>query len=426
MAIVSDPSRRRNDLRASQRGSTGKPSFPRPQRAAAGPGRGADRRLGPAAAAARRAAPAWYLAKDVSAWLPPDADVRLSRRNSRYGQRGILWRESRIERVRRCGRVPAGSEAIAVAMANGVGHYRGLQTCGSIWACPVCSAKIRNTRAGEISAATAGWDLGGNAAYMVTLTMPHDAGMKLAALLPVIADGFRSVISGRAWIKLRAATGIVGTIRAVEVTHGVNGWHPHLHVLVFISGQLDAAGLVALGQHVRGKWARFITRAGYRQPDASHGVTIVRCYSAAEAGAYIAKTQDGKGVGNELARADLKRGAELHRTPLEILASFAATGDIEDLALWHEYERATHGRQCITWSKGLRAILSAAPERTDEEIAAEEVGGEVVVMIPVGLWRDVTGVPGLPAAILDAAERGGKAAVAALLSGYGFALGSGP
>ena len=44
---------------------------------------------------------------------------------------------------------------------SGIAHYAGLTTCGSIWACPVCSAKIRNTRALEISAATAAWDFAG-------------------------------------------------------------------------------------------------------------------------------------------------------------------------------------------------------------------------------------------------------------------------
>ena len=71
---------------------------------------------------------------------------------------------------------------VAITSNAGVCHYAGLATCGSIWACPVCSAKIRNTRAEEISAAAARWDLAGNSVYMITLTAPHDLGMKLSAL----------------------------------------------------------------------------------------------------------------------------------------------------------------------------------------------------------------------------------------------------
>jgi hypothetical protein len=304
---------------------------------------------------------------------------------------------------------------VAITGNNGVAHYSGLQSCGSIWACPVCSAKIRNTRAEEISAATAAWDRGGHSVYMVTLTAPHDLGDRLAPLLTTIANGFRSVISGRPWIRLRKQLGIVGTIRSVEVTHGVNGWHPHLHVLVYFDQDPGAEGLAALAIHIRGKWGQFIVKQGYRPPDARHGVVIDRCTSAVEAGAYIAKTQDGASPGNELARADLKRGRNGHRTPLEILEAFRWTGDLEEIKLWRDYEKATKGHQAITWSKGLHQLL-ATEDRTDEEIAAEEVGGEVIALIDTDVWRQVVRVPGLPALLLDEAERGGAAAVEAALA----------
>jgi hypothetical protein len=311
--------------------------------------------------------------------------------------------------------MPVGGD-VAIKACGGVAHYAGLETCGSIWACPVCSAKIRNARGGEISAAAARWDLAGNSVYMVTLTMPHDFGMKLAALLPVIADGFRSVISGRAWLLVKARARVAGTIRSVEVTHGPNSWHPHLHVLVFIEGDPGAGALAALALHIRSRWARYIKAQGYRSPDLAHGVVIDRCTSAAEAGAYIAKTQDGAAVGNELARADLKTGRHAHRTPLQILEAFRWSGDIEDLALWHEYERATRGHQAITWSKQLRQLLTQSPERTDEEIAAEEIGGAVLVVIEARTWRSVTRIPGLAAHLLDEAERGGAEAVRCALA----------
>jgi hypothetical protein len=388
-------------------------------------------RSGPAGASSRRpgprqprpaGAPSRHYAKHVSALLPEDADTRLNRRHRRYAQRAILWRESRVERIRKCGRVPVGSEGLVAIKANaGVAHYAGLASCGSIWACPVCSAKIRNTRAIEISTAAAVWDLAGNSVYMITLTMPHNFGMRLAKLLPVIADGFRSIISGRAWLRVKKQARVAGTIRSVEVTHGVNSWHPHAHVLVFIEGDPGADGLAVLALHVRERWGRFVVRAGYRSPDDTHGVVIERCISAAQAGAYIAKNQDGRAVGNELARADLKQGRSGHRTPFEILEAFRWTGDAEDLALWHEYERATKGHQAITWSKGLRKLLET-PERTDEEIAAEEIGGDVIALIEPRAWREIIAMPGLPAFLLDEAERGGSSAVAIVLARYGVQL----
>lgn len=336
----------------------------------------------------------------------------------RWGLRGLLWRESSLERVRKCGRVRLGNASEVVIVKQGdVAHYTGVETCASIWACPVCSAKIRNARALEISAAAGNWDLARNSVYMVTLTTPHDQGVKLAELLPVIADSFRAVISGRPWLRLKKSLRIVGNIRSVEITHGANGWHPHLHVLIFAEGDPGAEGLVQLVTHFREKWKRAIMAAGYREPDEQHGVVVDRCYNAAEAGAYIAKTQEGKSPGNELARGDLKRGRDGNRTPFQIIEDFRQTGDVADLALWRAYEKATKGHQAISWSKHLRALL-AAEEKTDEELAAEEVGGEAIVRIPPDIWRWVTAVPGLPAHLLDQAERGGADAVMAALGRF--------
>lgn len=372
--------------------------------------------------AAGREAPAapWHYAKHVSALLSPDADTRVSRRHVRHAQREVLWSESRIERVRKCGRVPVSSDGYVTIKDNaGVAHYAGLATCGSIWACPVCSAKIRNHRSLEISTGAATWDRANNAVYMITLTMPHDFGMPLAKLIPVIADSFRAVISGRAWVRLRDSLGIAGTIRSMEVTHGANGWHPHLHVLVFLDGDPDAEKLADLAIHVRRTWAKAITACGYRVPNA-HGVDIQRCYSAAEAGQYIAKTQDGRAAGNELARGDLKSGRRGGRTPFEILDDFRWTGDLHDLELWHEYERATRGRQAITWSKHLREKLELLPEIENEEVAAAEVGGEDLAVIAIYQWKRIVAVPGLSGWLLDLAEQGGIDAVNNALRAHGI------
>jgi len=347
----------------------------------------------------------------------------------------VLWRESRLDRVRKCGRVTTGGDGGNVRVRSkqetgaaqlpptpptSVAHYSGLQSCGSVWACPVCSAKIRNSRAQEISAAAGRWDAAGNTVVMVTLTFPHDVGMRLAPLLVLIADGFRSVISGRPWLRVKKHLGIVGSIRSVEVTHGAAGWHPHLHVLMFARGQLEAEGLAELVLHVRGRWARWITGQGYRLPHEIHGADLMICRSAEEAGAYMAKTQDGRAVGNEIARGDMKLGRAGSRTPLEVLDHFRWCGDAEDLDLWHEYETATKGHQAITWSKGLRALLGCEDEASDEELAAEEVGGDDVAVIPAEVWSAVVAIPGLDAALLGACERGGLAAMNKLLARHGL------
>ena len=382
-----------------------------------------------------------------------------------------------LKRVRACGRVPVGAKdetvsGVTMRIKDGVAHYANLVTCGSTWACTVCEANISDYRSGEVSAAAAAWDRAGNSVFMLTLTFSHFLGMLLAPLLVMVANAFRSLISGRAWAGTPARSvpermgkrgrmlpakfypakpgakerfGIAGTIRSLEVTFGLNGWHPHLHVLLFVWGDWAADGLCVceiagrcqdfcscgdgcrycvMYEYFRVRWQGITVAKGYHADD-EHGVKLERCRSAAEAGRYIAKTAAGRSVGNEMARGDLKTGKKEHRTPFEILEDFRQSGVRSDLDLWHEYEKATRGHQRITWSAGLRELVDIVAadelpeEKSDEEIAAREVGGDDMLLIDSIAWRKVVRVPGLNSYLLDQGELGGVDAVIAGAARFG-------
>jgi hypothetical protein len=119
-----------------------------------------------------------------------------------------------------------------------------------------------------------------------------------------------------------------------------------------------------------------------------------------------------------MTRGDLKTSRTGSRTPFQILADYYQTGDTRDRDLWHEYARVTHGLAAVRWSRGLRALLpgvATGPERTDDELAAEEVNGELVAVIDMTAWSRLR-IAGLDLAALAAAEFGGLAAVSALIS----------
>jgi hypothetical protein len=359
--------------------------------------------------------------------LPPGTVPRLLRRHVRYAQRELLWRMSGLSRVRNCGRAPiVKGDRVAVRLRGEVAHYSGVQTCGSVHACPVCQGKVLNERAKEASAAAGGWMAAGNTVLLVGFTMPHDAPDRLADTLDVVAGGFRYITGHRSWRQARAAARVAGNVRALEHTHWLNGWHPHLHVLYFARGQLGATELARLAVTLRQLWGDYVESRGYRRPDVLHGVDVQVCHHAAEAGLYVAKTDEGRSVGNELARGDLKRGRRGHRAPLQLLEDFRQDADVADLALWREYERATRGRQRLTWSPRLRGLLAAegvelAPARSDEEVAAAEVGGRVVLLVEPDSWQRLTRVPGLAGQLLGVVERQGVAAAGELLAGHGCA-----
>jgi integrase len=57
--------------------------------------------------------------------------------------------------------------------------YSGLASCGSVWACPQCAAKIATRRADELSKVMRAVDEAGGSAFLLTLTMRHERGDRL-------------------------------------------------------------------------------------------------------------------------------------------------------------------------------------------------------------------------------------------------------
>ena len=106
--------------------------------------------------------------------------------------------------------------------------YGGFCRCHSVWACPLCAPTIRRARAVELSGGFVHHLANGGGCVFTTWTIPHDQG-----------DGLVPLFNGvtKAWADVRADLSVrqwfgdhrVEWVRATEVTHGVNGWHPHLH-----------------------------------------------------------------------------------------------------------------------------------------------------------------------------------------------------
>ena len=131
---------------------------------------------------------------------------------------------------------------------------------------------------------------------------------------------------------------------------------------------------------------------------------------------YVAKVQEGAAIrlytAHELTRSDLKQGREGSLMPFDIACTFFETGDMDALDLWHEYEHETIGKSVIRFTKGLRArLLPKEADKTDEELAALEVGGVDVVRFASWFYRKIARVPGLEGKVLTALDTGGFAAL---------------
>lgn len=334
-----------------------------------------------------------------------------SRRRERYAIRERLRGFSSLKRVGMCGvgRIDVEQGVKVHLSEDRVAHFSNVQTCGSVHSCAVCAPKIRQARAEEISQAAEAHLAAGGGLEFLTLTLPHDVGDRLEHLIASIAKAWHSVASGRAPF---GGTAPVGYIRALEVTHGPNGWHPHLHVLLFFCAPISSGQRSALIHGVFERWCAAVGRAGYRAPTLENGINLRKITHAGGIGAYTSKV-----VGLELARSDLKRArraASGYRAAFAILAEAVASGDVDDLSLWWEYESATKGKRALVWSRGLKSRFGIGVA-SDEELAAAEAPAEVVAIIGQATWARIVSLR-LRARVLVVAEEHGADGLAEWLA----------
>jgi len=326
-------------------------------------------------------------------------------------------RTAKCLRYRR--RAPAGYE-MGVSVWRSVefnsAHYTGIQTCASVWACPVCSAKISERRRIELAAAIATHKAAGGDVLLLTLTNRHDRRDDLGELVQGQAQALRRFLRGtKASIKWFDELGSIGTVRAMEVTHGdLNGWHPHYHLLVFVNKAIsDLSAMAKAGAAV---WARCCKLAGLKEPSLERGLTL-------QGGEYAARYVGKWGLDQEMTKGHQKKAKPGGATPFDLLRRlFADPSDKRSAFLFQEFASVFKGKRQLVWSRGLKERF-AIETKSDEQIAeAVAEGSELFARINLVQWRQVlraekAGAHQLRGQILDIAGRNDRIAFDLLMDG---------
>lgn len=272
-----------------------------------------------------------------------------------------------------------------------------IKTCGSVWACPVCAAKVAEVRRRELTYGMAQHTAQGGHAYLCTFTFPHYKGQTLDELMPRFDKARQAFQNSKAWKALMGKTGTAGRVGAVtslEVTYGSsNGWHPHLHMLLFSGagafkesapdelGRLSSAAI----DFLRGHWVRILEKnglvdAGNREWATRYGLDVRGGKGAAE---YVAKW----GLVEELTLSHSKTGkrntwgTKDHYTPFQLL-EMSAAGDGHATCAFREFVAAFDGKRMLTWSPGLK--LHFGIEDMDDDTASNEPEIDLDTENPVG------------------------------------------
>ena len=280
-------------------------------------------------------------------------------------------------RVSQCLHVPIPGQEIGIykEVESGHAHQGGVGRCGSVWVCPVCSAKISLGRAAEIEEAVRiatekGW-------YVVftTLTSRHDRSDMLADIVKRVKASLSFMRSSRRAKKIREKYGFVGRIDASESNWGFSaGWHFHGHDITFYERPPDVE---TLEDELYQQWQHALGKQGL-DCDREHGVKVLM--GTEHLPGYLTKW----GLKNELASREKPGRAESY-SPFQLLALYDA-GESWSGSLFQEYADATKGVSSLRWSRGLRDVLGMRGEMTDQELVeAEESEGSVLL---VTLSRD--------------------------------------
>jgi hypothetical protein len=257
-------------------------------------------------------------------------------------------------------------------------------------------------------------------AQLLTLTVRHQYGDELAALREGVANAYRRFTRGEPWQRFRERVGYVGSVRALEVTHGGNGWHPHLHIALLVKDGVALAGELAW---LSERWQACVVRelGAAAEPDAAHGVDLRPCHRAD----YLAK------LGLEVTAPSGKGARNGHRTPWQIAADLCALPSphderspeqiqedrATDAYLWSTWSQDMRGAKMLTWSRGVREAAGLGEEVADEDLVeGEGPNDRTVAMVPAAVWDRVRNVPGVAAQMLAVAETEGAVGVASYLA----------
>lgn len=325
---------------------------------------------------------------------------------------------------------------------HGKAFYSGLCTCGGVWVCPVCAAKIQSRRTIEIQnlfqkAYKVRKDKDGNLFYtfgtqkqiaMITLTFPHYIGDKLEDNLAKHAEAlviFRKY-NGTDFKKFKEKVGYEGLVRGLEITYGRNGWHPHTHELwVLDYWEEDLEKQKEITDYLLKRWEHACKKVGLLKDDKVEDFRKNSLHISFQAndGDYLTKQSKSDkeiwGADKEVATANSKIGKGNGKAPFQILLETETCKKARSSFI--EYTLAMKGKAQLFWTPGLKGKVDIE-EKTDEQLAEEmQDKADLLALLHREHWVCVVKNKAR-AEILDIAEQKGIDGLIEWFTDYGLVL----
>ena len=349
----------------------------------------------------------------------------------KYSHRTITCMRSRVH----------GSKGVKIhkSVEHGKTFYSGLAQCGSVWACPICAAKIQARRQIEVQklfkkAYKVDENVFGKQKQiaMITFTFPHGIGDKLDEMFPKHEDAvkilrtYNNTLYKSGLKKFKLEQGYEGVVKALELTYGSNGWHIHTHELWVLDWFAeDKEREDAIYQYLLDRWELACKKVGLLTDDKvkdfrKNALHIAFRVSDTD---YINK-QNGEndkawGADKEVAQSHSKLGKKSGKTPFQLLLESEETPKFKGLFL--EYCYALKGKSQLVWTQGLKGKVGV-DEKSDEELLEEQNDtADLLAILEDSHWACVV-KNSARGEILDIAEEKGFDGLRKWFADYGLVL----
>ena len=283
----------------------------------------------------------------------------------------------------------------AVKGETGGIYYKAMQRCGSVHLCPDCMYKLMKERAEELYSQLKAYKDQSKSVLFVTFTLQHKYGDSLELLHKTLLDAFNFANSHGAWKKAKKDLP-VEYLRALEVLHGVNGWHPHLHC-VFV-GDLEIAETINIFINL---YKKYLVKCGLLVNE--HTVVTEKWNGKLDSMTdYLFKGM----LEQELTGGGLKKSGK-GKTFFELI-------DEGNDQATDEYIRVMKGKRQYHHSRG---FFNDVRVKTDEEIIKEETASETLFIMSRKQYSEIH-YKGIAMHLLNEYEYGGVTRAIKLLELY--------
>lgn len=316
---------------------------------------------------------------------------------------------STMHRIENCYRLKSKrSHSVSLRKKEGAqkAHYGDLQTCGSVWVCPIDASIISERRCIQVQDSIDRWrsmGCGENVVAMITWTTPHYIYQPLSLVLE-IQDKAMKIMKNQPQRNLYEVykTTIekmcsVGAYTGRELTFGDNGWHPHRHDVHFIV-RANKSQLKRWRFALAVAWAIAFQKAGgiiedmqaflFRsvridQINDDDGFTRVSKYITTVEG-------DNWTLAREATKGIVKAGKNGNITPFGMLEAIRHGDEYSRLysAKFWEYAQTMKGKKQFFPTPGLSMFLGV-DHKTDEELMKESVAGNHYAFLTDDQWEEI-------------------------------------